>query len=215
MNEVVVIPKELSEWQAWSRKLAITTQEQRSQAIAIIKEAKTRAADAIEKTEASVKTAYAAWKAACALRDSVTGPLKEIETCIKAAVNRYDAEQERIRLAEQARLQALADEQARKERDRLEKAAERLKTPELKEARLAEAASIVAPVVAVPVAQKQEGESKQKAWKFRIIDPALIPRDYWMIDEKKIGDVVRATKGSSPIAGIEIYSEDILKVRVK
>jgi len=36
----------------------------------------------------------------------------------------------------------------------------------------------------------------------------LIPREYLIPDEVKIGGVVRATKGSIQIPGIEIYSED-------
>ena len=39
-----------------------------------------------------------------------------------------------------------------------------------------------------------------------VVDEALIPRDYLMPDEVKIGKVVRATAGSLQIPGIRVFS---------
>ncbi len=71
------------------------------------------------------------------------------------------------------RLQAEADERARRERERLEKEASKLKTPELREQRMEAAAAVVAPVVYVQ-APKQAVKS-QSRWFVKSIDaPAFI-----------------------------------------
>lgn len=76
-------------------------------------------------------------------------PLKDAARLAKRKISAWqDAEAEKAR-REQERVQAEAEARTEAERRRLEKAAERLKTPELREARLAEAAAIVAPVVSV------------------------------------------------------------------
>jgi len=67
-----------------------------------------------------------------------------------------------------------------------------------------------APVVPAPVAT---GLSLRKVWKFRIKDAALLPREYLIPDEVKIGRVVRALKGDAKIPGVSVYSEDDVSSR--
>jgi len=49
-----------------------------------------------------------------------------------------------------------------------------------------------------------------KLWKWEVIDFALVPDEYKMIDASKVGRVVRA--GIRSIAGIRIYDEETLRV---
>ena len=203
---------ELATRQAWAASLVIRSNAERVEALEILRAVKARVETVKASFEANVKTAHAAWKAAVAHRDSFLTPLAQIEAGIRQAASKYDTEQERIRLAEQYRLQAIANEQARKERERLEREAARLKTPELKEARLEEAASIVAPVVNVPAPAKVAGESSATIWKYRIVCAAMVPRQYLMVDRLKIGSVIRATKGGIVIPGVEAYSEKSLRL---
>ena len=67
--------------------------------------------------------AHAAWKAITAKESETLAPLADAERIVKARMVEWQQEQERIRLAEQRRLQAIADEAARKERERAEAAA--------------------------------------------------------------------------------------------
>jgi colicin import membrane protein len=62
-------------------------------------------------------------------------------------------------------------------------------------------------------APKVSGISTRKLWAFRITDPALIPREYLLIDEQKIGGVVRALKDATNIPGVEAYQKDSLASR--
>jgi hypothetical protein len=57
-----------------------------------------------------------------------------------------------------------------------------------------------------------EGVSKRTVWKFRITDEAAVPREFLLVDEKRIGQIVRAMKGETKIPGIEAYPETVLAV---
>lgn len=62
-------------------------------------------------------------------------------------------------------------------------------------------------------APRVSGISTRKLWAFRITNPALIPREFLLIDEQKIGGVVRALKDATNIPGVEAYQKDSLASR--
>lgn len=111
--------------------------------------------------------------------------------------------------AEQRRLQQLADEEARKQREALEaraqKADERGQID--KAATLAQqAAMTVAPVIRTD-APKVSGQSVREVWLFQIEDASKIPREYLMPDEAKIGKFARMMKADARMPGVRFYSE--------
>lgn len=115
--------------------------------------------------------AHKAWKSICERETEILNPLRLAEESLKTKILDYDKEQARRAAEEQARLQAEADEKARREREAAIKAAEKLKTPELREQRLAEAESIEAPKVQVSVeSEKVKGISKRKEWVVSVTD---------------------------------------------
>lgn len=163
-----------------------------------------------------------------ALRKSMTKPLDEskkrimdffrkplnnlvmVENNIKKAMLTFQKEQERKRKEEEDRLL----EQQRKDKEKLEKRADKAeekgnteKAETLREE--AEQKESVVPTVA-PMVEKVSGISTKKIWKFKIVDAKLIPREYLMPNEKMIGEVGRATKGTLKIAGIEFYSDETI-----
>ena len=86
----------------------------------------------------------------------------------------FQRQEEEKRQKEQARLQAEADARAKKERERLLKQAEKLKTDELKEQRLAEAEMVEAPVITIQSeTPKIQGQAIKKTWKARITNKIL------------------------------------------
>jgi hypothetical protein len=183
----------------------------------------------------------------------LTGPLADAERQVKTKLVGFQNEEQRKREAEQRRLQAIADEKARVERQRQQQAAaearkkadeERQKADEFRkkaeeasaeerrkllaqantaerragaaeakeEAAKEEAAAIIAPTVAVSEpSAKVSGISTAKIWKFRIVNPDLIPRNFLVPDEKAIGTVVKALGERANIAGIETYQEDSMR----
>jgi hypothetical protein len=124
-------------------------------------------------------------------------PLLEAKDKLKAALTRYQIErEEKARLAQQK-----AIEQHEK---RVERAIEKGKDPEA-----------VAPPkqVAIPsstVATEAGQVAFRTIKKYRIVNPDLVPNEYWMLDEAKIGKVIRA---GGVIPGVESYDEKTLASR--
>lgn len=141
------------------------------------------------------------------------------------------ARKERERLEREA---ARLEEKARMDRTKAEaKAAEleaagnaeraeamRQAAEEKEQARQADAMALqmaaatmpLAPVVDLPRAEAS-GTSLREVWKFSVIDPALVPREYLIVDEKAIGAVVRALKGRASIPGVRVYSEKTMSAK--
>jgi hypothetical protein len=170
---------------------------------------------------APMKTrAHAAWKAVTEQEAEALTPLKDAEAEVKRKMVAFATEQERIRAAAQARLQAEADEKARREREAAEKAAAKLKTQELREQRMADAAAIVAPVVTVASTTPEvKGQSFRKTWKARVVDPkaavlAVMQWPDWTayieLKEGELNRFAARTKGAVAVAGIEWYEESTL-----
>lgn len=78
------------------------------------------------------------------------------------------------------------------------------------------AAAIVAPVV-MEERPKVDGNVRRTVWKYRIKDPAKVARLYLMLDEQKIGALVRnMKKDAEQLVGpgaIEVYEEEDLTIR--
>lgn len=162
--------------------------------------------------------AHKAHKAAVEKRSKYLDPLTESQKSVKRLMSVYDAEQERIRREEQARLEAIARKEA-EERALLEaiaaeeamKAAGASKEDAAQEAAaIMEEPVIVAPVVLPKAVPKiQGGPSYRTIWKFRIVNVNLIPRQYMVPDEKAIGGVVRSSQGRVQIPGVEAYEDRV------
>lgn len=153
-----------------------------------------------------IEKAHQAHKEAVAQKRKVEAPLAEAESVIKPAMARWDAEQERIRREQERKMQELARKQA--EERQLAEAAALEAQGETKAADEVIAAPVeVAPVVLQKTVPKVEGVSFREVWKFQIVDAKAIPREYLVPDEVKIGQVVRALKGSANIPGVRAYAE--------
>ncbi|MFA5298154.1 MAG: hypothetical protein WC389_08110 [Lutibacter sp.] len=190
----------------------------------------------------ALKTIKTKYKEVDELRKSLTKPLDDskkrimelfgkpldfltkAESSVKTAMLKWQQEQERLRRAEEARLAEIqrkaTEELERKAREAEAKAAS-LKTAKAREAAEANAAALreqaAAVASVVPVVESKveavSGISTRKVWKFRIVDVNKIPREYMIPDEKFIGKMAEATKGTKKIDGIEFYSEDIIAAR--
>lgn len=161
-----------------------------------------------------VSKAHETHKEAVAQRKRLLDPLETAEQNVKGKVSTFRLEEERQRRAEEFRL--AEEEKKKREIEALEQAAhlEAAGDKEMAEMVIQQAAEAPAPVVVLQTAvPKGMGVSAQKNWKFRIVNEALIPREYLSPDEKKIGAVVRSQKNLAKIPGIEIYSEESVRVR--
>lgn len=151
--------------------------------------------------------AHKAHKAATAKRASFLDPLESVYRSVKRLMSDYDDEQERLRREAEEKLR----EQARKEEEeRRLKEAIALEESGQKEiaAAIMEAPVRVPPVVLPKATPRLDGGPVfRTVWKYRIVNQNLIPREYMMPDQVKIGGVVRSLKDQCCIPGIEIYKE--------
>ena len=131
--------------------------------------------------------------------------LEQIKRNISLCMSAFQSEQQRKARAEEERLRKLAEVEARE----LERRAGKVKSEEKREQLLqqAEETKNITPVVAVEV-PKVQGVATRTNWKYEIINEKLIPRNFLKVDEVKLGQVVRATKGTLQIPGVKIYSEE-------
>lgn len=164
-----------------------------------------------------VSKAHAVHKEAVAQKKKAEAPLVEAEAIIKPKLSSYMDEQERIRVAEERRLQ----EEARKQEEaaRLAEAVhlEQMGEPEEVVQSVLEE-PIAPPVIVLPKATpKVEGISSRKTWKYRVKSPLMVNREYLILDEKKIGALVRdlGPKAEAIIGkgSIEIYEDRIIASR--
>lgn len=134
-------------------------------------------------------------------------PLKtlwsDMETIAKEKLTAYEQTQDKLREEEQRRLNLAAAA----ERERLQKAADKLMAQGKVEKAIEKAAiaeSIVAPVVQ-RAAPKVEGLSFSEHWDFEVVNKNDVPDEYKMLDMPLLRKVVSAMKGACRITGIRVF----------
>jgi hypothetical protein len=152
--------------------------------------------------EPIVKKAFEAHKQAKSSLNERLKPLEEAERIVKGKMSTFfAAEEEKRRAADRAK----REEEARLAAEHEEKARELLDKGEFKKAE-----SVLNAVEVLPEVQekaKAEGVAMTKVWKFRIVNAALVPDVYRIIDERAIGATVRTLKERASIPGVETYFE--------
>lgn len=69
-----------------------------------------------------------------------------------------------------------------------------------------EKVTVTAPVEYVPKAMAA-GTAARTLWKFEITDASLIPREYLIPDEKKIGELARTMKEKAALPGVRFFDD--------
>jgi hypothetical protein len=152
-----------------------------------------------------VEKAHAAHKELTSKRKQALDPLKVCYNNISGKVSKYSAEKEaearRERERQEAELKRQQEEQQLADAEALQDAG---KTEEAEQV-LSQPVS-VAPVP-LQTAPKVDNVSYRENWHFDIQDQSKIPNVFMTPDTKKIGQYVRAMKGSASIPGVRIYVE--------
>lgn len=158
-----------------------------------------------------IASAHKAHKDMLAAKKKHADPLLKAERAVKGGIKNYQREQRELREAEERKLREKAqkEEEDRRlaEAEQLEKQGE----PEAAEELISQ--PVVAPPVVLPKATKVAGVSTRTVWKWRHTDFRLVPKDYLMLDEKKINGVVRSMGQQTSIPGIEVYPEEVVSAR--
>ena len=165
-----------------------------------------------------IKAAHEAHKRALSQKKKFELPLAEAERLAKLRIGAYLTEQDRIRRDAEEKARRAEEERARLEREALARAIELEARGRAQEAEavLAEAAEdeLTAPAAsAVPERPRAGGLGSREVWRFQIVDPAQVPREFLTPDLVKIGKYVQATKALALIPGVRVWSEKVVTVR--
>lgn len=176
-------------------------------------ESKRRVKAIDERFKKPIADATAALNSVRDLRTELREPYERIEVeILKPAMAKFNAEQDRKRRVEEDKLRAEAKKREEDARLRDAEALAQDGQPELADAVLS--APVVVPPVVLPRSETPAGISYRDIWRFEILDPNVVPREYLTVDEKKIGGVVRALKGETRITGVRVYSEKTVAGRI-
>ena len=146
-----------------------------------------------------------AWKENIAMKKKQSEPVEQAERIIKTKIAEYHTKQDQKRMEEERRRQEILREQ--EEERKLTEAIETGDETILEE-------PIIVPEVKIEDTTKHKGISFSLIWKFRVVNKEKVPEEYKIIDETKVGQIVRANKAKTNISGIEVYSEKSTRVRV-
>ncbi len=159
------------------------------------------------------KKLHEAHKEVVAQKKRHSEPVEKAERIVKKKIGGYLAEKERRRREDEEKLREVARKQEEERRQEEALALEKAGKKEEAEAVIEE--PVEAPPIVIPdTTPKVEGISKPREdWKCRVKDASKVPAEYMKVDEVKLGQVVRATKGTLKIPGVEIWSEPNFSVR--
>lgn len=164
--------------------------------------------------EDDVKRAHELHRSLTRKRSEAVDPVDK--ECARLARDMSSWKTEADRKAREVAARLAREEQERQRALALEEAAalEAQGEQALAESVVEQAIAMPAPVIPIaPTAPKVEGVSYRGLWRHQIVDAALVPREYLVIDEQKIAAVVKATKGTLSIPGVRVYEEQIAVVR--
>lgn len=217
-NELKIIEPEIQDLQTSSTDMlsqagVLTVKDDASFSLGgeMLLEIKRRSKVVEERFAEPVSLAHKAHKALTSLRDSVLGPFKQAEITIKGKLGVYQQEVERKRQQEAERLRKQAE--AKAEADRIAKAEEQMDKGDLEGCKQTLEAPIAPVVITPPTPEppKVAGVSFREDWKYEVVNPDLIPREYMMVDEIKLRRIVKAMgKAASNIPGIRVYAEKVV-----
>lgn len=159
-----------------------------------------------ELVDAPTKAAHALWKSLVAKRDRFLGPIEDARKAYKTSMFKWEDAQEQVRKAEEARLAAEAKKKA--EQEQLNRAAAMEAAGQDEEAQAIINEPVAAPVVVLEKSTpKVQGHTRRMVNKYRVVNEALVPRQYLKLDDSKIGGVVRSLGLAANIPGISVYQE--------
>ena len=166
-----------------------------------------------------------AWAAYQAIQKKFTEgdrPLEDAERQVKAEINRWDQEQEKIRQEKQREAEEAARQAEEEERLRIATMAEESgATAEEVNAIVDTPVTAVAPPVA-PTYQKASGIGTRENWKARVTDikklcaavaKGTVPPTYVLPNESVLNARAKADKGTLNIPGVVPYNDPIVSGR--
>jgi len=155
-----------------------------------------------------IKRAFEAHRALLEDRRRLDTPLAEAESILKRRVAAFTLDEEERRACE-AHRRAAESQEARTARvwaevEALEAAGYHGEASDLVQEFVNAPPVIVSPT---PAPLKAPGISYREVWRYEVLDPMQVPREYLTIDHTKLGGFVRALKSAASIPGVRVWVE--------
>jgi hypothetical protein len=208
-KELVEIKQENNKIVETANAVIISNQEQLGQATEFAKIIKGQGKKVEEYWKPLKDNASKIHKDLCAKEKENLEPLQEAESILKSKITVYVQQQEKAKKEEEFRIKKMQEEEAMKQ---LEKAEEERKNGNEIEAlvleNIAQSIDTLQTNIA-PTVEKVQGLSFTTSYKIKIVDDSKVPVSIngmiiRPVDEKILGKLVQASKGSIKIDGIEI-----------
>ncbi len=155
-----------------------------------------------------VESAYSAHKTATTERKKHLEPLEKAEKEVRAKMGSYltalEREQKRVE-AERQRIEQEAQAKAVQQQPLPPSPPPFGGGPKKFSAEPPAPKLTVKDLPPIPKSPQIEGMSQVKEWKWKIVDLAAIPPEFWILDERAIESTVKADKENTNIPGIEVF----------
>lgn len=145
------------------------------------------------------------------VRNCLTAPLRRAKGALRDRHVTYEAEQSRLRLAEESRLREIARKEA--EEKQFAEAARLDQQGHAEAAEQVLQAPVQAPAVVLPAAPKAKGVSTSTTWKARVTNATVVPRAFCKPDQVLLDAQARSLERAMNIPGVEAYPETHSVVR--
>ena len=218
-----------------AKNLSVATKEEYESAATFLKDIKVLRKQVKETFDPIVKKASDAHREAVRQRKIHEEPLETAERLIKNKMGYYVQEEERKqreerrRLEEEERKRAI-EQQKREAEERKQREEQTINdAAELEAAGDTEAAEILLEDMEMEVPKEMEtvrpiqqekttvqGISTKKSWDYEIINPAMINKSFYILDEKKIRKVVTSMgkDAEGMVGGIKVFQKTSIAARV-
>lgn len=109
-----------------------------------------------------------------------------------------------------ARTSALCLDYDRRRREEQMKIAEREAKKAVKQGAHELAEDIIQQAAVAKVVPQVDGIGTRRVYSARVVDEKKLPREYWLIDEKKLNAMARSLKGDLNVPGVELVVEEVM-----
>ncbi len=155
-----------------------------------------------------VKKARAVWEELTKKRGDMLKPMEAAESTLKRDMAAFHDKLEQLKADRELAIRETLEAQAKKDREAL--AAENEFLGNGKEAEAIRQTPVYVPPVELPKVQEVDRIKYREDWKAEVIDPLAVPREYLVIDEKKLAAVARALKADAKVPGVRFFPQKIV-----
>jgi hypothetical protein len=169
-----------------------------------------------DRIDPEIANAYKTHKGLTAMKKEELQPILNVKERCNASLKDWQRKKEAEAKALQDKINADLKAQVEAEKARLLSEAKDDFSKEIAKEKIEEMKAVQVDLkeCQTAVIQKQEGQYKRSNWKAKIVNPDLVPKEFWKIDESMLDKVAKMTKGNQEIPGVEFWDDFTIVTKV-